>query len=97
MEKASTSSTTIPDQWSYCPSQNYPRLWIWNLHDLASTLKLQRFPEPMEINGLRGQEHSKFSVVTNTKEFTSKPITFTVVSKLKAVQPPTNVKDILEL
>ena len=68
---------------------------------LASTLKLQRFSEPMEIHGLLGQEHSKFSVVTelhfNTQDFTSKPITFTVESKLKAVQPPTNLQNILTL
>ncbi len=68
---------------------------------LASTLKLQRFSEPMEINGLLGQEHSKFSVVaelhSDTQDFTSRPITFTVVSKLRPVQPPSNRERILNL
>ncbi len=68
---------------------------------LASTLKLHRFPEPLEISGLLGHEHTKFSVVTslqsNTSEFVSRPITFTVVSKLRSIQPPNNRDDILQL
>ncbi len=68
---------------------------------LASALKLKRFPQHMSLSGSFGEERCKFCVVTNllshSRSFQSKPITFTVVSKLKPAPVPSNREAILKL
>jgi len=68
---------------------------------LASTLKLPRYPQRMSLSGSFGEDHSKFCVVSellsNNASFVSKPITFTVISKIKQTQVPPNRNAILQL
>ena len=68
---------------------------------LASTLKLPRYPQRMSLSGSFGEDHSKFCVISellsNDASFVSKPITFTVISKMKPTQVPPNRDAILQL
>ncbi len=69
--------------------------------ELASALKLKRYPREMSLSGSFGEERCKFCVVTclfsHSRSFVSNPITFTVVSKLKPVPVPSNREEILKL
>ncbi len=65
---------------------------------LASSLKLSRIPSPLQIVGVSGTERSRCYVVmelfSDDKKFQIKPIAFSVVSKLKPIQPPKDAKSV---
>ena len=68
--------------------------------ELASNLKLKRYPQPMSITCTSGRITSKFYVVTplysHSKKFQTKPINFIVVPSLITTVTPTNRDDILK-
>ncbi len=68
---------------------------------LASTLKLPRHPQHMSLGGSFSEGHSKFYVVAQLSSedlsFTSKPIVFSVVQKMKPIKSPSNKDSILSL
>ena len=67
--------------------------------NLATTLGLKRFPQPMSISCTSGQINSKFYVVTpllsHCKSYKTKPINFIVVPDLITTTIPPNRDDIV--
>ncbi len=64
-------------------------------------LKLPRHPQHMSLGGSFSEGHSKFYVVAQLSSedlsFTSKPIVFSVVQKMKPIKSPSNKNSILNL